>query len=107
MDKGNLSRRGFLGRTLAGLTVGAGLPLWYANEMLVDAQEKDAKEKKTVQANDRIVMAAIGVGTNRFRRRGDQQLHGERGVQIMRDAMGQRGVRMVAVCDVDAVNKDF
>ena len=106
MDKGNLSRRGFLGRSLAGLTVGAGLPLWFANEMMVDAQEKDAKQK-TVQANERITMAAIGVGSNRFRRRGNQPMHGERGVHIMQDAMRQRGVQMVAVCDVDAVNKDF
>jgi predicted dehydrogenase len=107
MEKGNLSRRGFLTRSLAGLTVGAGLPLWFAQEMLVDAQEKEAKQRKTVGPNDRIVMGAIGTGTNYRRRGSGQAVHGERGVQIMRDAMGQRGVQMTAVCDVDAPNKDF
>jgi predicted dehydrogenase len=106
MNKGNLSRRGFLARSLAGLTA-AGLPLWYAKEIVVDAQEQNAKQNRPAGPNDRIVMAAIGTGTNRTRRQGNQQLHGERGVQIMNDAMGQQGVRMVAVCDVDRPNAEF
>lgn len=105
MEKGNLSRRGFLARSLAGLTVGAGLPMWYAQEMIADAQEKE--QKKTVSPNDRIVMAAIGTGTNYTRRGANQQIHGERGVHIMQDAMRQRGVQMAAVCDVDRTNRDF
>src|SRR5262245_15152060 len=105
MNKGNLSRRGFLARSLATLTA-AGLPVWYANELVVDAQEKD--KQKTPGPNDRIVMGAIGAGTNRLRRRNaDDPLRGERGYHIMQDAMSQRGVEMIAVCDVDAVNKDF
>lgn len=105
MNKGNLSRRGFLARSLAGL-VGAGLPIWYAQEVLVDAQEKD--KQKTGGANDRIVMGAIGTGTNRTRRpNADTPLRGERGYQIMQEAMGRPGVQFIAVCDVDAVNKDF
>ncbi len=104
MNKGNMSRRGFLARSLTGLTA-AGLPIWFANELQTQAQEKtDAAPRG---ANDRIVMGAIGVGSNYTRRTGNQQLHGERGVQIMRDAMGQQGVRMIAVCDVDAHNKRF
>ncbi len=106
MNKGNLSRRGFLAQSLGGL-VAAGLPIWYAKELVADAQEKEAKGPKTVGANDRIVMAAIGTGTNRTRRTGNQQLHGERGVAIMNDAMGQQGVQMVAVCDVDRPNAEF
>ena len=95
MNRGNMSRRGFLGRTLAGL-VGAGLPAWYAQDLLAAAQ--DAQRPRPTQANDRIVMGAIGTGTN-YTRRGTGQLHGERGVGIMQDAMGQTGVRMIAVCD--------
>ncbi|MBM4070768.1 MAG: Gfo/Idh/MocA family oxidoreductase [Planctomycetes bacterium] len=106
MDKGNLSRRGFLGRSLAGLTVGAGLPLWYAQEIVADAQDKDGK-KKTPSPNDRITMAAIGTGTNHTRRGRGQRIHGERGVHIMQDAMRQQGVQMVAVCDVDRTSRDF
>src|SRR5205085_3396072 len=106
MNKGNLSRRGFLARSIGGLTA-AGLPLWFAKELVVDAQEKAAQEKKAVGANDRIVMAAIGTGTNRTRRTGNQPLHGERGHAIMNDAMGQNGVQMIAVCDVDRPNAEF
>jgi len=89
---------------MTGLTVGMGLPVWYANEMIVDAQEKKAK---TPGPNDRIVMGAIGTGTNRLRITGNQTLHGERGIDDLRAAMAQPGVQMIAVADVDAVNKNF
>jgi len=102
MNQGNLSRRGFLAKSLGGLTA-AGLPLWYAKEIVTDAQEKKTK----TGPGDRIVMAAIGTGTNRTRRTGDQPIRGERGFGIMREAMGQPGVTMVAVCDVDRPNADF
>jgi predicted dehydrogenase len=104
MNQGNLSRRGFLAQSLAGLTA-AGLPLWYAKEIVADAQDKDAKTQKA-GPNDRIVMAAIGTGTNRTRR-GNGPIRGERGVAIMNDAMGQPPVRMIAVCDVDRPNAEF
>src|SRR5262249_19756984 len=105
MDRENLSRRGFLARSLGGL-VAAGLPLWYAKEIIADEQEKEGKTRR-IGPNDRITMAAIGTGTNRTRRGQNQQLHGERGVAIMNDAMGQNGVRMIAVCDVDRPNAEF
>jgi predicted dehydrogenase len=105
MNKGNLSRRGFLAQSAVGLTA-AGLPIWFTKEIVVDAQEKDAKTQRA-GPNDRIVMAAIGTGTNRTRRTGNQAIHGERGVAIMNDAMGQPGVQMVAVCDVDRPNAEF
>ncbi len=107
MEKGNVSRRGFVARSLAGLTVGAGLPLWYAQEIVALAQEKDAKQKTNTSPNDRIVMGAIGTGTNYTRRAAGQRVHGERGFGIMEDAMRQRGVQMTAVCDVDSHNRDF
>jgi predicted dehydrogenase len=106
MNKGNLSRRGFLARSVGGL-VAAGLPMWYAKDIVADAQEKQAGARQNGGPNDRIVMAAIGTGTNRTRRTGNQQIHGERGVAIMNDAMGQQGVQMVAVCDVDRPNAEF
>jgi len=107
MNKGNLSRRGFLAQSIVGLTA-VGLPIWFAREIVVDAQEKEGKEKK-VGPNDRIVMAAIGTGTNRTHRTGNNPpaLRGERGVAIMNDAMGQNGVQMIAVCDVDRPNAEF
>ncbi|MCS7045851.1 MAG: Gfo/Idh/MocA family oxidoreductase, partial [Gemmataceae bacterium] len=88
----------------AGALVATGLPTWYVQELLVHAQETAAR--RPVGANDRIVMAAIGTGTNRTRR-GSGQLHGERGFHIMQDAMRQPGVQMVAVCDVDRPNAEF
>ena len=50
----NLSRRGFLQRTLAALTAGAGLPAWFAEELIAAEEENRAKEKKPVAANDRL-----------------------------------------------------
>ena len=105
MNKGNLSRRGFLAQSMVGLTA-AGLPIWFSREIVADAQDKDAKTQKA-GPNDRIVMAAIGTGTNRTRRTGNQALHGERGFHIMQHAMGQPNVQMVAVCDVDRPNAEF
>src|SRR5688572_16733739 len=40
MERGNMSRRGFMATMAGGLTA-AGLPVWFANELIVDAQEKD------------------------------------------------------------------
>src|ERR1700737_438326 len=94
MDKGNVSRRGFLQRSLAALTVGAGLPAWYAREVLADQQAKAAHDKKSVAANDRIVMGAIGIGSPK-----------SRGLDIMREARGHK-VEYVAVCDVDKSHRE-
>jgi len=104
MNRGNLSRRGFLTKSLGALTA-AGLPVWFAEELLVDAQEKDTKTAK-VGPNDRIVMAAIGTGTSRTTRP-NAPVRGERGVHIMQNAMNENGVQMVAVCDVDRPNAEF
>jgi len=96
MERGNLSRRGFLQRSLAGLTLGAGLPAWYAREVLAAAEEKEAKARKPVGANDRLVMGAIGIGSPQ-----------SRGRAIAHDALGlKRGIQYVAVCDVDARHRE-
>src|SRR3954451_15053353 len=87
MNPGNHSRRGFLERSFGALTIAAGLPAWYARELLADEQEKEAAARKTIGPNDQIVMGAIGVGGQ--------------GTGIMRAAMKQKGVKFVAVCDLD------
>jgi predicted dehydrogenase len=91
MQKGNWSRRGFLARSLAGLTVGAGLPMWYARRTLAAGEEREARAKRAA-ADGPIIMGAIGTGGQ--------------GTGIMRNAMNRKGVRFVAVCDVDAKRRD-
>jgi len=103
LQRGNLSRRGFIARSLGALTA-AGLPVWFARESVGHALAQETK--RPVAANDRIVMAAIGVGSDRLRNANLRPTRGERGVAIMRDAMGQNGVQMIAVCDVDRVNAE-
>ncbi len=88
----HLSRRGFLDRAMAGLTIGAGLPAWYASKALAEVQEAGARARRKIGPNDEIVMAAIGVGGQ--------------GTYIMKKAMAHPGVRFVAVCDVDAERRE-
>ena len=75
---------------LAALTIGAGLPLWYAREILAaqDERESAASTARRRGPNDQIVMAAIGVGGQ--------------GTGDMKWAKGKPSVKFVAVCDVDA-----
>jgi predicted dehydrogenase len=87
-ERGSLSRRGFFDRSLAALTI-AGLPLWYAREVMAEQQEREAaaQKAKKLGPNDQIVMAAIGVGGQ--------------GTSIMKAAKKKAGVKFVAVCDLD------
>lgn len=59
MEKGNWSRRGFMQRSLGALAV-AGLPDWYASQLL--AAQEQGKAQKT-SANDRLVMGIVGIGS--------------------------------------------
>jgi predicted dehydrogenase len=92
LERGALSRRGFLDRSLSALAV-AGLPLWYAREVVAETEQADdaAKKAKKAGPNDQIVMAAIGVGGQ--------------GTGIMKWAKSKPGVKFVAVCDIDEKNR--
>jgi predicted dehydrogenase len=88
MDQGNLSRRGFLERSLLALTAGAGLPAWYARDVL--AAEEEGRPRKAA-AKDRVVVGAIGIGSP-----------ASRNLQLLNDVLGlKRDIRYAAVCDVD------
>ena len=104
MERGNLSRRGFIAKSLGAMTA-VGLPLWFAKEEALDAKDKDAKTSRP-GPNDRIIMGAIGTGTSRATRP-NEAVRGERGVHIMQAAMAEAGVQMSAVCDVDRPNGEF
>lgn len=89
MQRGNISRRGFMGRSL--LTLGAmGLPAWYAKEAL-------ASESGSAPSPDAIRFGAIGIGSKQ-----------SRGLAIYNDARTQAvaPVRYVAACDVDGRHLD-
>src|SRR5438105_2759646 len=87
MERGNLSRRGFLRRSLAAMAA-AGLPAWYARETFAAEQRETAARARKADANSRIVLGAIGCGGQ--------------GTHIMDRAREDKNVQVVAVCDVDA-----
>src|SRR5262249_52134233 len=91
MQKGNLSRRGFMQRSLTALTA-AGLPAWYAKEVFgIQA----AQEVKQAGQSDAIIMGAIGFGSPQ-----------SRGLQIYNEANRTKKARYVAACDVDKRHLD-
>jgi predicted dehydrogenase len=95
MNRGNLSRRGFLQASLTALGA-AGLPLWYARE-LVAAEEVKAAGVKRVGANDKIVMGIIGCGCP------DNNVRGGRSNQVYNASRPVKDqLQWVALCDVDA-----
>ena len=93
MDRGNLSRRGFLQRSLAALAA-AGLPAWYAREVFAAEEAKAAAAGKRAGDSDEIIMGAIGIGSP-----------ASRGRDIYNAARGHKGVRYVACCDVDLAHR--
>jgi predicted dehydrogenase len=86
MNRGNLSRRGFLQGSLAAMAA-TGVPAWYGQAIL--AAEEEKKDTK-VGPNDRVIMGAIGIGSPQ-----------SRGRAIAGDALNTKRVQYVSVCDVD------
>jgi predicted dehydrogenase len=93
MQQGNWSRRGFLQHSAAALTLGAGLPAWYAREVLAAEEARASAARRRVGPNDKIAMALIGCGGQ--------------GVGDMKSALRrQNNVEVVALCDVDKEHRE-
>jgi predicted dehydrogenase len=86
LERGTMSRRGFLQRSVGGLAA-TGLPIWFAQDLVAEAEQDQAKQQQPVQPSDTIVMGHIGCGG--------------RGRDIAGQARNQKGVQYVACCDVD------
>ena len=97
MSDQEFSRRGFIGRSLAGLSAAA-LPTWYAKEVAAAELERAADEPKKIGANDNINIAVIGPGGSKggFRQ----------GLGDTRNMARRPGVKVVAACDVDKQHRD-
>ena len=94
MNRGNLSRRGFLQRSLAAMGA-AGLPAWYTQQVLA-AEEEDTRKKAS--ANDTLAMGIVGVGSP-----------ASRSLQVV-NASGQsvkaKQLTFVTGCDVDGRHRE-
>src|SRR5262249_3815888 len=88
MQRGNFSRRGFIRASLTALGA-AGLPTWYAREVIAAAE--DAAGKKAAGANDKITMGIIGVGSPQSRSMG-----------VYSESKSVKDIQYVSLCDVDA-----
>ncbi len=82
MDRGNLSRRGFIERSMAALAA-AGIPAWCASDIVAGRLQaaEDPKPKDT------IAVGLVGCGGQ--------------GRGILNAALRDKKVKVVAVCDVD------
>lgn len=86
----NLSRRGFLSRSVAGLTA-AGLPVWFAQQYSMSAllaQEQAAKKRSP---NDNLNVGWVGMGSPQ-----------SRAFQIYDTTRQFKQLKHIAVCDVDS-----
>ncbi len=90
IERGTLSRRGFMHASLAGLTA-AGLPLWYAREVHGADEVARAAKAKVVAANDKVNFGWVGIGSP-----------ASRALQVYGGTKGFKQTQHVAVCDVDA-----
>ena len=90
LERGNLSRRGFMQKSLAGMTA-AGLPLWYAKEVHGADEVVRAAATKKVAANDKLNFGWIGIGSPQ-----------SRAFQVYGGTKKFKQTQHVAACDVDA-----
>jgi predicted dehydrogenase len=88
MNRGNFSRRGFLRASAAALGA-AGLPAWYANEVI--AAQQAAAAGRQPAASDKITMGIIGCGSRQ-----------SRSLQVVGEGSSVKDLQYVAICDVDA-----
>jgi len=88
-ERGTLSRRGFMRKSVAALTA-AGLPLWYANDVFGAGAAAD-EANKNVGANNKLTVGVLGVGPSPRR---SNALYGA--------AKKFKHVQFTGVCDVDA-----
>ena len=93
LGRGNLSRRGFMHRSLAALTA-AGLPLWYAKEVHA-ADEKAKADNTKPDSNGMLNFGWVGIGSPQ-----------SRALQVYGGAKQFQNVKHVAVCDVDSRHVD-
>ena len=93
LERGNLSRRGFMHRSLAALTA-AGLPLWYAREVHA-ADEKAKADNKAPDANGMLNFGWVGIGSPQ-----------SRALQVYGGTKQFKTVKHTAVCDVDSRHVD-
>src|SRR6185503_1752527 len=93
--RGNLSRRGFMRNSIAGLTA-AGLPLWHAQELFATQEKTEAARARQPGANGKLNVGVIGVGP------GDRRSNALYGA-----AKKFKHVNFTAVCDVDARHLDY
>src|SRR5687767_4729708 len=90
LERGNLSRRGFLRTSVAALTA-AGLPAWYAREVHAADEETKKVAAKQKGPNEALNVGWVGIGSPQSRAFG-----------IYGTTRSFKNLRHVAVCDVDA-----
>jgi predicted dehydrogenase len=94
MDRGNLSRRGFMQRSLAAMAA-AGIPAWYAQDVLAAAEKEAAKK---ASANDRLTMGVVGIGSP-----------ASRSLQVINasgPSVKSKQLTFAVGCDVDARHRE-
>ena len=93
VERGTLSRRGFMQKSIAGLTA-MGLPLWYAQ--IVHGADEQARQGNTKPgANDHLQFGWVGIGSPQ-----------SRALQVYGGTKQFKNVKHTAVCDVDSRHLD-